>query len=152
MSQLVLGLGSNLGHRKKYLENAISQLQEKLLLKDVKKSKIIENKALLLPNSPASWDIDFLNIVIAAEIDLEQFLPEDILKIIKQIEQDLGRKQSPRWAPREIDIDILAIDNLQIKITDKLTIPHKDLFNREFFIDGFAEVAGDLLEELKSLI
>ena len=79
---------------------------------------------MLLPNSPAEWNVEFFNIAFSANIDSQKFSPEKILEIVKKIEKNLGRKEREKWSPREIDIDILAIGNLRINLGKKLTIPH----------------------------
>jgi 2-amino-4-hydroxy-6-hydroxymethyldihydropteridine diphosphokinase len=60
-----------------------------------------------------------------------------VLHICQSIEQQIGRnkqsltqKQQKKWAPREIDIDILLLDNLQINYQNILQIPHYQLQNR----------------------
>ncbi len=95
---------------------------------------------MLLPNSPKEWDVEFFNIAFSADIDLQKFSPEKILEIVKKIEKNLGRKEREKWAPREIDIDILAIGDLRISLGDKLTIPHPGLFERDFFIQTVKEI------------
>ncbi len=141
--KIIFGLGSNLGDKNFYLENAVARLETELFLTNLKKSKILKNPALLLPNSPKEWDREFFNIALSADIDLEKFSPEKILEIVKKIEKDLGRKERDKWAPREIDIDILTIENLQIRIGEKLIIPHHDLLNREFFLKTIKDVEPD---------
>ncbi len=142
--KIVFGLGSNLGNRESYLAQAIDLLERKLFLHKLKKSQIFANKALLKDGAPKEWDIDFLNIAISADIDLTKFSPEKILEIIKNIEKEIGRKNhenpSVIWAPREIDIDILAIDNLVIDLEGKLKIPHRALLERDFFLRTFSEI------------
>ena len=148
LKRLVLALGSNLGNRIKNINNAIIFLEESLSLKNIKKSSIIENRAMLLPNSTKDWDIAFLNIVISADIDINNFEPIDILYIIKDIEVKLGRKKSQKWSPREIDIDILAIDDYMIKIDQILNIPHFGIYDRDFFQNGFLEIEPNLYHKI----
>lgn len=143
MKRIIFGLGSNLGDRNFYLNEAVKELEKKLLLTNPKRSKIFKNPALLLPDSPKSWNREFFNIAFSADIDLEKFSPQKILEIVKEIEKKLGRKLRKKWAPREIDIDILAIENLEIKIGKKLTIPHYDLLNRDFFFKTISEIEPD---------
>ncbi len=138
--RIIFSLGSNLGNRALNLDRACKLLEKNLELKNIKRSKILENKALLKPNSPKEWDIDFFNIALSTDINLEKFSPEKILEIIKNIEKEIGRKQAEIWAPREIDIDILAIENLIVDLGEKLQIPHKDLLNREFFTKTLTEI------------
>lgn len=146
--RVIFGLGSNLGDRNSYLDEALRELVNQLLLTNSKKSKIFKNPAMLLPNSPREWDQEFFNIAFSADIDLQKFPPEKILEIVKKIEKKLGRIDREKWAPREIDIDILAIGNLKIKIGDKLVIPHPGLMEREFFLKTVEEIEPRLLKKV----
>lgn len=148
--RIVFVLGSNIGDRKNYLQNAIKELQEKLALTNLKQSSILENKALLLPDSPKEWDMDFLNLALSADINLSEFEPLKILEIIKQIENNLGRINRGKWGPREIDIDIILIKDLKINLGTELQIPHPGLFNRDFFLKTIKEIEPKLLEEVLS--
>lgn len=146
-ARIIFGLGSNLGDRNFYLDEAVRQLISQLFLTNTKKSKIFKNPAMLLPDSPKEWDIEFYNIAFSADIDLEKFLPEKILEIAKQIEKNLGREMRQKWAPREIDVDILAIGDLKIHIDHKLTIPHPGLFERDFFVKTVEEIEPGFLKK-----
>lgn len=138
--KIILGLGSNLGDKNLFLDKAVEALKNELFLTDIKRSKILKNPAMVLPNSPDEWNQEFFNIAVSGNVDLQKFSPEKILEIIKKIERDLGRKESDRWAPREIDIDILTIEDLVVKIEGKLIIPHYDLMNREFFLKTIKDI------------
>ena len=140
MTKIIFGLGSNLGDKKSYLEKAVWELETRLSLKNLKQSQILKNPALLLPNSPLEWNQEFFNIAVSSDINLEKFPPEKILEIVKKIEKDLGRQERDRWAPREIDIDILVIENLTLDLGDKLVIPHRELLKRDFFLKTIAEI------------
>jgi len=146
MKKIIFCLGSNIGDRNFYLQEAVKALQVKLELVNLKQSSILENKALLLPNSPKEWDIDFYNIAVSANVNLEKFPPLEILKIVKQIEIKLGRVDRGKWSPREIDIDIAVIDGLKIDQGETLQIPHPQLFNRDFFLKTIAEIEPEILE------
>ncbi len=139
-SKIIFGIGSNLNDRKANITKSIQFLTKDLNLSQVKSSKFYENDALLKQDSPPEWNKKFFNIALSAKFDKEIFNPEEILKIIKDIEIKIGRKPSQIWSPREIDIDILAIDDLVIEIEDKLSIPHKSLLQRDFFVKTFAEI------------
>lgn len=147
MPRIIFGIGSNIGDRAQNLTSATNHLTQKLQLKNPKTSKTLQNKALLKPNSPKEWDIDFFNIAFSAEIDIEIFPPQKILTIIKEIEQILGRQNRGTWAPREIDIDILAISTLKIN-EENLKIPHQELQNRDFFLIPFKEIEPRLYSVL----
>jgi len=62
-----------------------------------------------------------------------------LLTAIKRIEKDLGRKKSVRWAPREIDLDILLYGNKIVK-RKGLSIPHPRMFEREFVLKPLREI------------
>lgn len=143
--RIIFGLGSNLGEREFYLNEAVASLEEQLLLTNLRKSKIFKNPAMLLPDSPKEWDVEFFNIAFSADVDLQKFSPEKILEIVKKIEKKLGRKEREKWAPREIDIDILAIGDLKIHIDHKLTVPHPGLMERDFFVKTVKEIEPTFL-------
>ncbi len=143
--RIIFGLGSNLGEREFYLDEAVKYLESELALTELKRSKIFKNPAMLLENSPKEWDREFFNIAISADIDIKKFPPQKILEIVKKIEKKLGRKDSEKWAPREIDIDILAIEGLRVEITDELIIPHPGLLVRDFFIVTVGEIESKFL-------
>ncbi len=138
MTKIALGLGSNLGDREQNLSNAIAKLSA--IISDIHTSSILNNKAMLLPESPKEWDADFLNCVITGESDLN---PEELLQAIKNIEREIGRVYTDKkWAPRIIDIDILVYGDLHLE-TEILTIPHSGLLERSFAIGLLAEIWSD---------
>ena len=132
-TEVVLGLGSNLGDRLNYLELAISEVKK--IMGNIRLSTIHQTKAALLENSPKEWDLDFLNMAVRGETTLS---PHELLESIKNIEFIIGRKHTERWAPREIDIDILAYG--EKVITEKLVIPHQFLLERSWAIIPLSEV------------
>ncbi len=135
---IIIGLGSNIGDRLDFLQQAVDSLGEFIDITRV--SPIYEVDALLPENAPTDWDMPFLNMVAGGDTDLE---PYTLLESIKQIERKLGRKGGrKRWAPREIDIDIIAHDSQVIK-SERLTIPHKELVNRNFFLYPLADIYPD---------
>jgi 2-amino-4-hydroxy-6-hydroxymethyldihydropteridine diphosphokinase/dihydropteroate synthase len=138
MTKIALGLGSNLGNREQNLSNAIAKLSA--IISDIQTSSILNNKAMLLPESPREWDTDFLNCVITGESDLT---PEELLRVIKDIEHEIGRVYTDKkWAPRVIDIDILVYGNLHLE-KENLMIPHSGLLERSFAIGLLAEIWPD---------
>ena len=140
MKRIIFGIGSNLGDKEKHLDLAVQFLEEELSLLNIKRSGIFKNPAMLLPDSPPEWDQEFFNIALSGDVDVEKYNPEGILDVVKKIEYQIGRRQSQRWSPREIDIDILMIEEIRVKINDKLIIPHYDLANREFFVKTVDEI------------
>lgn len=129
-AQVVLGIGTNLGNVFDNLREAIKLLSASENLTLVKISAVYQSEALLPENAPENWNKPFLNLAILCQT---QAAPEEILFQIKQIEQKMGRQvtANQRWAPRIIDIDILAWDNLILK-QNNLEIPHPGLLARPF--------------------
>jgi len=141
--KIIFALGSNLGDRAKNLDDALLMLKQELLLENVKTSKILINQALLLPDSPPEWNLEFFNIAISGVVDLSRFEPLKILEVIKQIEQNLQRNSKGKWSPRTIDIDILLIENTKIYNPPQLVIPHIEILNRDFFLIPLNEIEPD---------
>ncbi len=85
---------------------------------------------------------DYLNAVAAFDTGLA---PGVLLQHTQAIEQQQGRvRKANRWGPRTLDLDILLFGNLQLD-TERLTIPHYDMKNREFMLYPLAELAPDLV-------
>ena len=134
-----ISLGSNLGHRLNHLRSAVEELKKHLV--HLKTSVVIETKALLLKDSPKSWDLPYLNMIVSGETDLE---PLALLDVLQSIEQKLGRNPiHPKWSPRTIDLDILLYDQLILN-TERLTLPHKSLRERDFLLHLMASLAPNL--------
>ena len=95
---IYLGIGSNLGDRKKNIEQAKYKLVEKNI-KILELSNYYESVSWPDPKNPK-----FLNIVIKISTNLK---PTQLLNTCKLIELELGRKKSVKNAPRICDIDII---------------------------------------------
>jgi 2-amino-4-hydroxy-6-hydroxymethyldihydropteridine diphosphokinase len=133
---ILLALGSNLGDREANLAAArASLIAFDITVTEV--SGIHETPALMPGGAPESWNMPYLNQVIAVETHLA---PAELLVCLKHIESELGRRPGERWAPREIDIDILAYGDALV-LTDALTIPHPHLDARDFVLRPLAEIA-----------
>ncbi|MDR0677528.1 MAG: dihydropteroate synthase [Holosporaceae bacterium] len=140
---ILLGFGTNLGDRLENFRKAIAELQSYCKIEKI--SHIIETEALLLENSPPSWNIPFLNMVASAYSNLS---PNDLLTAIKKIEKKLGRDMNaPRWSPRVIDIDIIRYGERKIN-NEQLIIPHKELKNRDFWQFSLEEIGYGVEAEI----
>lgn len=137
-SSIYLSLGSNIGNRESNLKIALKELSS--ILKIKKTSSIYETEPLLYQKQD-----NFLNIVIEISY-LED--AESLLKNIKDIEKKMGRKETFRFGPRIIDIDILFFNGQEIN-NEGLTIPHKEWRNRLFVIAPLYEVLDKKINESK---
>jgi 2-amino-4-hydroxy-6-hydroxymethyldihydropteridine diphosphokinase len=139
MAVVVLGLGSNLGNKELNILQTVELIKKNAILSDIVCSKLYITKALLPENAENAWDIDYINMALKGNCSLSA---EMLLKRIKFIEKSIGRKKALRWAPRLIDIDILAYGDINVN-RKNLLIPHKELLNRMFALQPFAEIMPD---------
>lgn len=129
-----LGLGSNVGDREEYIEQAIFLLGKTSGIRVVARSQNYDNEAEGVGDQPP-----FVNAVAEIETTLS---PHKLLPAIQEIEATLGREREVEWGPRTIDLDILLYDD-DIISDDKLQIPHPLLHERTFVLKPLAEVAPD---------
>lgn len=132
MAICYLGLGANLGNRRRNIQLAVKNINS---FKDtcvLKKSKIITS----LPVGGPAGQRNYLNAALKIETNLT---PKNLLKELKKIESVLGRTRSARFAPRVIDLDILLYAD-KVMRSKKLTIPHPRMFTRDFVIKPLSEV------------
>lgn len=136
MNSCFLAIGTNLGERHENLNIALRLVVQFATI--ISKSQPFENSALLPPNAPQSWNIDFLNIALHIQTNLSAF---QVLQKIKEIESLMGRNQSSeRWSPRVIDIDIIFFNNLILQ-NEILEIPHSQMHKRDFVLIPMHNIA-----------
>lgn len=135
MLDLFIGLGGNLGDRAQNLAQARSYIAE--LYPILAESPLYETPALMPENAPKEWNIPFLNQVVHAQSDVE---PLAVLAALKAVEKTMGRTPSERWAPRVIDIDIIAYGDHYLK-SDALYIPHASMHTRDFVLKPLCDIA-----------
>ena len=126
---IYLGIGSNLGNRKKNIERAKFQLI-KHNIKIIRSSSYYESLSWPDPKKPK-----FLNVVL--EIFTYQN-PHALLTICKIIEKNLGRKKNIKNSPRECDIDIL--DYRSRKTKKQIILPHPSMHKRNFVLFPLFEI------------
>ena len=141
MSVAYIGIGSNLGNRQENCLRAIELLQKKGIIVK-KRSSLYETEPWGVKDQPL-----FLNMAIEVETKLN---PEALLRILKDVEKEVGRKESTRWGPRIIDLDILLLDNIILN-EDNLKIPHPLMHKRDFVLLPLCEIAPDIKHPLLKL-
>jgi len=129
-----LSLGSNVGDRADNLRRAIAALED-AGVRVLRVSSIYETEPVDLREQP--W---FLNCVVEAETELPA--PE-LLKILRQIEDQMGSKKLIAKGPRLIDLDILLYGNESVN-TPELQVPHPRMHLRRFVLVPLAEIAPGL--------
>lgn len=135
MVTALLLLGSNLGKREEYLQNAINLITYRCGT-IIRQSPVYETKAW-----GNTQQQDFLNLAITLNTKFE---PHNLLTALKGIEQEIGRSVTQHWGPREIDIDILLLGDLVVA-SDLLQIPHPQLPQRRFALTPANDIAADML-------
>ena len=150
--KVIIAIGSNMGDRHKYIEEAIRQLDAKAG-RVLKRSAVIETKAYGYTDQA-----DFLNLAVSIQTDLT---PRQLLVQLHEIEAALDRVRLIRWGPRTIDLDIIFYGD-EIIDEEDLHIPHIDMYQRDFVLEPVCEIEPDLkdprsgrtvrelLEELKA--
>lgn len=129
-----IALGGNVGSREEYFRNAralIAALPGSRLLAETG----VEETAPIGPMPQGNY----LNQMVAIETSLS---PEALLDHLLRIERTLGRERTERWGPRTIDLDIVRFGDRVIN-SERLTLPHPQLPNRDFWQRELIELRGD---------
>jgi len=137
MTEVYLALGSNVGDSRGQIAQAVKLLGDEF--SDIKQAPVYASKAIGYTDQP-----DFLNTAIDGYTGLS---PQELIKFITAIEQQIGRTASFRWGPREIDIDIIFYGNLVLK-TAGLTIPHPNFCDRDFVLKPLCDLNPNLADPL----
>lgn len=135
MAVALVGLGSNLGDRGGTIMAAAECLGRAPGVASVKLSRLYET----VPMGGPAGQPPYLNAAARVETTLE---PAEFLRVLLNIEADLGRERRERWGPRTIDLDLLGYDDRVIDSSD-LALPHPRMHERRFVLEPLAEIAGE---------
>ena len=138
MSTAYVALGSNLGDREENLRNALKHLEVNDV-RVVKVSTFIETEPYGVTDQPG-----FVNAVCQVETKLE---PLELLRLLLNIELEMGRVRLRRWGERNIDLDLLLYEDACV-VSEELTLPHPDMQNRGFVLLPLAEIAGEVVHPI----
>ena len=137
MTEVWLGLGSNLGDRETAIARAARLISR--FISDTVLSGVWESRARYVEDQP-----DFLNAVARGTTDLD---PLGLLGAIQAVEIELGRDRTavvPK-GPRSIDIDILLFGD-KIIVSDRLVIPHPGMRERKFVLLPLLQLDPELVD------
>ncbi len=139
-----LGLGTNLGDRRKNMTEAIERIEKSV--------GTVLRQSTFYETEPWGYESDnrYLNAVVCVETVL---CPLCLLKATQRIELEMGRTEkyttqgtshlsplTPRiYKDRPIDIDILLYDDITVDLPE-LKIPHPLMRDREFVMKPLREV------------
>lgn len=149
-----IGIGSNIGNRKAYLDMAVDEIMADDNCFLSKLADVIETEPYGMDAQP-----DFLNSCMEIKT---LYTPMELLQKCNAIETKAGRERHLRWGPRTLDLDILFYDD-EIISEDNLIIPHIELHKRTFVLEPLTQIAPfkihpmfgkrvcELLEELQGM-
>ncbi|MEY8485862.1 2-amino-4-hydroxy-6-hydroxymethyldihydropteridine diphosphokinase [uncultured Parabacteroides sp.] len=133
MAIAYLGLGTNIGNKRRNMITAAALLAE----------RVGDILALSGFYETEPWGFESENFFLNAAVKLKtSFSPLELLQITQQIEKELGRteKSNGAYHDRIIDIDILLYDD-EVLRTPQLTLPHSLMHERKFVMDPLSEIA-----------
>ena len=137
--RVVLALGSNLGDRLDMLQGAVDALADTPGLRLVGVSPVYETDPVGGPDQP-----DYLNAVVVAD---GRHSPRTLLERALAVENAFDRVREVRWGPRTLDVDVIAVGDLEVNDPD-LEVPHPRAAERAFVlvpwldVDAAAELPG----------
>lgn len=137
MTVVYIAIGSNLASPLEQVNAAVKAIGE------IPESRIVAISSFYRtpPLGPQDQP-DYLNAAVALETALA---PEALLDHTQRIELQQGRvRKAERWGPRTLDLDIMLFGQ-EIIHTDKLTVPHYDMYNRGFMLWPLYEIAPSLI-------
>lgn len=127
-----IACGSNIGDRKAHLNAAVEALLTDEKCRVLRVSDWIETT----PYGGVE-QADYLNGALSIDT---LYTPEELLEKLQGIERQEARERKERWGPRTLDLDILLYEG-RVMDTEKLTIPHRDMKNRDFVLKPLAQIA-----------
>ena len=136
MNKVYIALGSNLANPQAQLTAALQALNALSDSRLTAVSSFYQSKPLGPQDQP-----DYVNAVACLETSLA---PLALLDELQRIEHEQGRVRLRRWGERTLDLDILLYADHIIQ-SERLTVPHYDMRQREFVIIPLTEIAPHLV-------
>jgi 2-amino-4-hydroxy-6-hydroxymethyldihydropteridine diphosphokinase len=128
----VIALGSNLGNRELYIDSAVAELAKVIEITHLSTNH--ETDPVGGPEQPK-----YLNAIAIAETELD---PRELLIIMLEIENRLGRKREVHWGPRTIDLDLIVFGD-EVIDSEVLVLPHPRAHERKFVLEPWLEIDPD---------
>jgi len=134
-THVIVAVGSNLGDRRAFMQDALWKLAAELELEAV--SRLVETP----PWGPVPQG-DFFNAVVRARTSLS---PRELLERLQAIESASGRLREVDQGPRTLDLDLVFHGSMVLDLPG-LTVPHAGWRERPFVRNLLPEVAGDMID------
>ena len=126
-----IGLGSNIGDRKAYMDTAVKELASDDNIRVMQVADFIETE-------PYGYKEQNKFLNSAAKIET-LYSPYELLHRLQDIEQKAHRERKIHWGPRTLDMDILMYEDIIIN-DENLVVPHRDMANREFVLRPLCQI------------
>ena len=127
-----ISAGSNMGDRLQNCRKGVEALTEADNSRILAQSRIYKTEPVDYEDQ--NW---FVNMVVKLETALDPF---QLLDHIKHIQRAAGRiKDSIRFGPRILDLDIILYDNRIIE-SDCLVVPHPRMHKRRFVLKPICDI------------
>lgn len=137
--RVYVAIGSNMGDKLMYLENAVAAIKNDVNCRLRKISDIIMTE----PYGPVEQD-DFMNGCLMLDT---LYTPSELLRFLQKLENDANRVRDVHWGPRTLDLDILLYDDL-ITEEEELIIPHPEMHKRAFVLEPLKQIAPNVVHPL----
>ena len=130
-----IGLGSNLDNPLAHVSTALKELATIDHCELVSQSSLYRSAPVGPQDQP-----DFVNAVaeLATTLEAHQLLDE-----LQHLEQRHQRVRERHWGPRTLDLDLLLY-GVDVIATQRLTVPHAYLHERNFVLYPLAEIDPNL--------
>jgi 2-amino-4-hydroxy-6-hydroxymethyldihydropteridine diphosphokinase len=135
MAVCYIGLGANLNDPEQQIRAALKALKQFPQTRLTAVSSLYGSKPLGPEDQP-----DYLNAVAQLQTQLE---PLALLDLLQTQEQVQGRVRKRHWGERNIDLDMILYDTLQLR-SDRLNLPHHEMHKRSFVLIPLAEINPEL--------
>lgn len=132
----LVGFGSNLGDRQDSFQRAIALLDAAEDVQIIGQSRAVESSAVGGPRGQEK----FLNAALRIRATRR---PEELLDLLQDVENQLGRVRHQRWGPRTVDLDLLLYGTRIVRLP-RLTVPHPRMAYRRFVVAPAAEIAAEM--------
>jgi 2-amino-4-hydroxy-6-hydroxymethyldihydropteridine diphosphokinase len=127
-----LGLGSNLGDRRRHLRNAVVNLPDVIRVSPVYETDPV--------GGPPGQD-SYLNLVVELSTDRTA---RQLLAVARAAEETAQRVRQERWGPRTLDVDVLLVGDTIINDAG-LVVPHPRMWERAFVLVPLYDLAPDIV-------
>ncbi len=134
-----VAIGSNMGDKLKYLEDAVAAIKN-----DVNcRLRIASDIIVTEPYGPVEQD-DFMNGCMMLDT---LYTPMELLRFLQKLENEANRVREEHWGPRTLDLDILLYDDL-VTTDEELIIPHPEMHKRSFVLEPLNQIAPNVVHPL----